>query len=174
MTKLDQAYPPHQIIRLVLDNQSAHISKETKTYLATGLRGQLYTPTHGSANLTKTQQKTRTRAGNGASKRNGDRPRHGRRGRKKKRKEKTSTRNSGTSTSTRNVNTVGGSLAHRCSTTPYGSTRSRTAKPSKDPHGVRWVLNSKWQEVKNFPGNSFRLYAKPLQPSPGFIAKRKH
>lgn len=50
LTKLDQAYPPHQIIRLVLDNQSAHISKETKTYLAT--RPQrfqfVFTPTHGS------------------------------------------------------------------------------------------------------------------------------
>jgi len=50
LTKLDQAYPPHQVIRLVLDNQSAHISKETKTYLAT--RPQrfqfVFTPTHGS------------------------------------------------------------------------------------------------------------------------------
>lgn len=50
LTKLDQAYPQHQIIRLVLDNQSAHISKETKTYLAT--RPQrfqfVFSPTHGS------------------------------------------------------------------------------------------------------------------------------
>ena len=50
LTKLDQAYPPHQIIRLVLDNHSAHISKETKSYL--GTRPQrfqfVFTPTHGS------------------------------------------------------------------------------------------------------------------------------
>ena len=50
LTKLDQTYPPHQIIRLVLDNHSAHISKATKSYLAT--RPQrfqfVFTPTHGS------------------------------------------------------------------------------------------------------------------------------
>jgi transposase len=50
LTKLDQAYPPHQAIRLVLDNHSAHISKETKSYLATKpQRFQfVFTPTHGS------------------------------------------------------------------------------------------------------------------------------
>jgi len=50
LTKLDQAYPPHQIIRLVLDNHSAHISKETKSYLGTKpQRFQfVFTPTHGS------------------------------------------------------------------------------------------------------------------------------
>jgi transposase len=50
LTKLDQAYPPHQIIRLVLDNHSAHISKETKSYLATKPQRFhfVFTPTHGS------------------------------------------------------------------------------------------------------------------------------
>jgi len=50
LTKLDQVYPPHQAIRLVLDNHSAHISKETKRYLATKpQRFQfVFTPTHGS------------------------------------------------------------------------------------------------------------------------------
>jgi transposase len=50
LQKLDAAYAPHLKIRLVLDNHSAHISKETKRYLAT--RPQRYefvfTPTHGS------------------------------------------------------------------------------------------------------------------------------
>src|SRR5207249_3798890 len=32
---LDGAYPAHQKIRLVLDNHSAHISKETRSYLDT-------------------------------------------------------------------------------------------------------------------------------------------
>ena len=50
LTKLDQAYPPHQIIRLVLDHHSAHISKETKSYLATKPQRFhfVFTPTHGS------------------------------------------------------------------------------------------------------------------------------
>ena len=50
LQKLDAAYGPSLKIRLVLDNHSAHISKETKRYLAT--RPQRYefvfTPTHGS------------------------------------------------------------------------------------------------------------------------------
>ena len=50
LQKLDAAYAPSLKIRLVLDNHSAHISKETKIYLAT--RPQRYefvfTPTHGS------------------------------------------------------------------------------------------------------------------------------
>lgn len=50
LQKLDAAYAPPLKIRLVLDNHSAHISKETKRYLAT--RPQRYefvfTPTHGS------------------------------------------------------------------------------------------------------------------------------
>ncbi len=47
---LDEAYPSTQVIRLVLDNHSAHISRETRRYLAT--RPQrfvfVFTPTHGS------------------------------------------------------------------------------------------------------------------------------
>src|SRR6516164_6823670 len=35
LKKLDGVYPNHQKIRLVLDNHSAHISKETRSYLAT-------------------------------------------------------------------------------------------------------------------------------------------
>jgi len=50
LTQLDQAYPKPQVIRLLLDNHSAHISKETKRYLATKpQRFQfVFTPTHGS------------------------------------------------------------------------------------------------------------------------------
>jgi hypothetical protein len=33
---LDAAYPAHTAIKLILDNHSAHISKETKTWLADG------------------------------------------------------------------------------------------------------------------------------------------
>ena len=33
LQKLDRAYPEHHQIRLVLDNHSAHISKETRGYL---------------------------------------------------------------------------------------------------------------------------------------------
>ena len=50
LQKLDAAYPQTAVIRLVLDNSSAHISKETRRYLAT--RPQrfvfVFTPTHGS------------------------------------------------------------------------------------------------------------------------------
>jgi transposase len=47
---LDAHYPPDCIIRLVLDNHSSHISKETRTYLATRPNRFKYvlTPTHGS------------------------------------------------------------------------------------------------------------------------------
>ena len=47
---LDAYYPPEAIIRLVLDNHSAHISKETMTYLATrpGRFEYIHTPKHGS------------------------------------------------------------------------------------------------------------------------------
>lgn len=47
---LDAYYPPEAIIRLVLDNHSAHISKETMTYLATrpGRFEYVHTPKHGS------------------------------------------------------------------------------------------------------------------------------
>ncbi len=50
LQKLDEAYPETAVIRLVLDNSSAHISEETRRYLAT--RPQrfvfVFTPTHGS------------------------------------------------------------------------------------------------------------------------------
>jgi len=47
---LDQYYPPGCTIRIVLDNHSAHISKETRTYLATRPNRFQYvlTPKHGS------------------------------------------------------------------------------------------------------------------------------
>jgi transposase len=48
---LDAAYPTHTAIRLILDNHSAHISKETKAWLATRPAGRFeftFTPKHGS------------------------------------------------------------------------------------------------------------------------------
>jgi transposase len=47
---LDAAYPPHTAIRLILDNHSAHISRETKGWLATrpGRFELTFTPKHGS------------------------------------------------------------------------------------------------------------------------------
>ena len=50
LKKIDEAYPPQMRIRIVLDNQSAHISKETKSYLATKPNRFefIFTPTHGS------------------------------------------------------------------------------------------------------------------------------
>lgn len=47
---LDQKYPEGDKIRLVLDNHSAHTSKETKTFLATmpGRFEFVFTPKHGS------------------------------------------------------------------------------------------------------------------------------
>ena len=47
---LDRYYPPECTIRVVLDNHSAHISKETRTYLATRPNRFKYvlTPKHGS------------------------------------------------------------------------------------------------------------------------------
>jgi transposase len=54
---LDVYYPPDCTIRLVLDNHSAHISRETRAYLATRPNRFKYvlTPTHGSwLNLAET------------------------------------------------------------------------------------------------------------------------
>ena len=50
LKKLDSTYPEHHQIRLVLDNHSAHISKETRGYLQTMPRRFIFvfTPTHGS------------------------------------------------------------------------------------------------------------------------------
>jgi len=48
---VDAAYPTHTAIRLILDNHSAHISKETKAWLATRPAGRFeftFTPKHGS------------------------------------------------------------------------------------------------------------------------------
>jgi len=54
---IDEFYPKDCIIRLILDNHSAHISKETMGYLATRPNRFIYvhTPTHGSwLNLVET------------------------------------------------------------------------------------------------------------------------
>ena len=51
LTLLDAAYPAHTAIKLILDNHSAHISKETKAWLATQPAGRFtftFTPKHGS------------------------------------------------------------------------------------------------------------------------------
>jgi transposase len=48
---LDAAYPASTAIKLILDNHSAHISRETRTWLATRPPGRFeftFTPTHGS------------------------------------------------------------------------------------------------------------------------------
>ena len=47
---LDDAYPPALTLRIVLDNHSAHVSKETRTYLASRPNRFefIFTPTHGS------------------------------------------------------------------------------------------------------------------------------
>ena len=58
LQKLNATYAPHQKIRLILDNHSAHISKETRSYLETvPQRFQfVFTPTHGSwLNLIESQ-----------------------------------------------------------------------------------------------------------------------
>jgi transposase len=50
LKRLDEHYPPQGIIRVVLDNHSAHISKETMAYLNTrpGRFEYVHTPKHGS------------------------------------------------------------------------------------------------------------------------------
>jgi len=50
LTILDAKYPTGEIIRLILDNHSAHISKETNKYLSMhpGRFVFVFTPTHGS------------------------------------------------------------------------------------------------------------------------------
>lgn len=50
LKRLDSHYPEEAIIRVVLDNHSAHISKETMRYLATrpGRFEYVHTPKHGS------------------------------------------------------------------------------------------------------------------------------
>ena len=50
LKELDEYYPPESTIRIVLDNHSAHISKETMKYLETrpGRFVYVHTPKHGS------------------------------------------------------------------------------------------------------------------------------
>jgi transposase len=50
LRELDRSYPAEARLRLVLDNHSAHISKETRTYLATmpNRFEFIFTPKHGS------------------------------------------------------------------------------------------------------------------------------
>ena len=50
LKRLDTHYPSNAVIRVVLDNHSAHISKETMAYLATrpGRFEYVHTPKHGS------------------------------------------------------------------------------------------------------------------------------
>jgi transposase len=65
LRKLDEAYPHHQKIRLVLDNHSAHVSKETRNYLHTVPQRFVFvfTPTHGSwLNLIENQFSKMTRS----------------------------------------------------------------------------------------------------------------
>jgi transposase len=64
LKKLDSAYPEHQKIRLVLDNHSAHISRETRSYLESTPQRFVFvfTPTHGSwLNLIENQFSKMTR-----------------------------------------------------------------------------------------------------------------
>lgn len=47
---LDAAYPPRTAIKLILDNHSAHISRETRAWLETRPKGRFeftFTPKHG-------------------------------------------------------------------------------------------------------------------------------
>jgi len=50
LKRFDEYYPPEAVIRVVLDNHSAHISKETMAYLASrpGRFEYVHTPKHGS------------------------------------------------------------------------------------------------------------------------------
>ncbi len=51
LARLDAAYPPDTEIKLILDNHSAHISKETRRWLAARPDGRfsfVFTPKHGS------------------------------------------------------------------------------------------------------------------------------
>jgi len=50
LKSMDDYYPPEAIIRVVLDNHSAHISRETMAYLGSrpGRFEYVHTPKHGS------------------------------------------------------------------------------------------------------------------------------
>ena len=57
LKSVDQYYPPTALIQIVLDNHSAHISKETRAYLASvpNRFEFIFTPKHGSClNITET------------------------------------------------------------------------------------------------------------------------
>ena len=65
LRKLDGAYPAQQKIRLVLDNHSAHVSKQTREYLDSVPQRFVFvfTPTHGSwLNLVETLLSKMTRS----------------------------------------------------------------------------------------------------------------
>ena len=64
LKRLDAHYPSEAVIRVVLDNHSAHTSKETMAYLATrpGRFEYVHTPKHGSwLNLIECAPSWRTR-----------------------------------------------------------------------------------------------------------------
>ena len=51
LQRLDATYPPSTAIKLILDNHSAHVSKETRAWLAAQPEGRftfVFTPKHGS------------------------------------------------------------------------------------------------------------------------------
>ena len=50
LERLDEHYPPDAVVRIVLDNHSAHVSRETMAWLATrpGRFEYVHTPKHGS------------------------------------------------------------------------------------------------------------------------------
>jgi transposase len=51
LQRLDAAYPPSTAIKLILDNHSAHVSRETRAWLAAQPEGRftfVFTPKHGS------------------------------------------------------------------------------------------------------------------------------
>ena len=62
LKEIDAYYPDNVQIRVILDNHSSHVSKETRAYLAT-LPGRFlyaHTPTHGSCGLTWPGKMART------------------------------------------------------------------------------------------------------------------
>lgn len=61
---VDHAYPPDCMLRLILDNHSAHHSKETQAFLATRPNRIKYvlTPTHGRGSISSTRPLVRWHA----------------------------------------------------------------------------------------------------------------
>jgi transposase len=60
LRKLDAAYPPSTAIKLILDNHSAHISKETKAWLAAQPEGRP-SMAHGSISSRVSSQSSHDR-----------------------------------------------------------------------------------------------------------------